>query len=49
MTNFSGQNMNTMCTCGMMCGMNTMCTCGMMCGMCFAMQIYDSDGFSVSP
>lgn len=40
MTNFSGQNMNTMCTCGMMCGM--------MCGMCFAMQIYDSDGFSVS-
>ncbi|TDG65019.1 hypothetical protein C5L19_000497 [Lactobacillus delbrueckii subsp. jakobsenii] len=36
MTNFSGQNMNTM------------CTCGMMCGMCFAMQIYDSDGFSVS-
>ncbi|RZM14862.1 hypothetical protein LDELB18P2_0262 [Lactobacillus delbrueckii] len=33
MTNFSGQNMNTIC----------------MCGMCFATQIYDSDGFSVSP
>lgn len=37
MTNFAGQNMNTM------------CTYGMMCCMCFATQIYDSDSFSVSP